>query len=180
MTLSHQWSASADDSPKLTQGSMAQLCQSIDLNNLPIVFRDAVLLTRRFGIRYLWIDRLCIIQDSPTDWAHEAALMGSLYASSFCSIAASDADRPETGCFMGRDSRLILPWHQKVVASNLFRPFYYLIIPGVGISKGLDSNAGYCSWRTMLDKSSLYSRGWVLQESILAPRIIHCSRRQLY
>jgi hypothetical protein len=32
----------------------------------------------------------------------------------------------------------------------------------------------------MLDKSSLYSRGWVLQESILAPRIIHCSRRQLY
>jgi hypothetical protein len=109
MTLSHQWSASADDSPKLTQGSMAQLCQSIDLNNLPIVFRDAVFLTRRFGIRYLWIDRLCIIQDSPTDWAHEAALMGSVYASSFCSIAASDADRPETGCFMGRDSRLILP-----------------------------------------------------------------------
>jgi hypothetical protein len=41
------------------------------------------------GIRYLWIDTLCIIQDNPKDWELESANMGKVYLHSTCTIAAS-------------------------------------------------------------------------------------------
>lgn len=42
-------------------------------------FIDAVIATRRLGLRYIWIDSLCIIQDSPEDWQKEAATMYKVY-----------------------------------------------------------------------------------------------------
>ncbi|KAH7625330.1 hypothetical protein B0T09DRAFT_361305 [Sordaria sp. MPI-SDFR-AT-0083] len=46
---------------------------------LPQTFADAVWVTRELGIRYLWINSLCIIQDSPSDWDAESQQMGSIY-----------------------------------------------------------------------------------------------------
>ncbi|KAH7370060.1 hypothetical protein BKA65DRAFT_386907, partial [Rhexocercosporidium sp. MPI-PUGE-AT-0058] len=42
---------------------------------LPATFRDAVVITRLLGVKYLWIDSLCIIQDQLSDWEHESAKM---------------------------------------------------------------------------------------------------------
>lgn len=36
-------------------------------------FNDALHIFRQFGIQYLWIDSLCIIQDSAEDWEVESA-----------------------------------------------------------------------------------------------------------
>ncbi|ORY15026.1 hypothetical protein BCR34DRAFT_478490 [Clohesyomyces aquaticus] len=36
--------------------------------SLPLSFRQAILFTRWLGVRYLWIDSLCIIQDDEEDW----------------------------------------------------------------------------------------------------------------
>ncbi|KAK1502880.1 hypothetical protein CTAM01_04869 [Colletotrichum tamarilloi] len=38
------------------------------MTSLSKTFQDAVLVTRRLGIKYIWIDSLCIIQDSKLDW----------------------------------------------------------------------------------------------------------------
>ena len=40
---------------------------------------DAIVITRRFGFRFLWIDALCIIQYIVEDWAQESSLMAGIY-----------------------------------------------------------------------------------------------------
>jgi hypothetical protein len=42
-------------------------------SDLSQTFQDAIILTWRLGFRYIWIDSLCIIQDSAEDWQIESA-----------------------------------------------------------------------------------------------------------
>jgi hypothetical protein len=79
LTLSHCWGKT--DSLKLTCESRAAMCESIPLGILPKTFQDAVLITRRLQYRYLWLDSLCIVQDSDDDWRRESAVMGDIYLS---------------------------------------------------------------------------------------------------
>jgi hypothetical protein len=51
-------------------------------------FVDAVVTTRRLGFRYVWIDSLCIVQDSPEDWQKEAATMYKVYKFAEITIVA--------------------------------------------------------------------------------------------
>src|SRR5437762_6223654 len=69
-TLSHCWGKV----PLLTTtlATLDDRLRDIPLNLLPQTFRDAVLLTRKFKLQYLWIDSLCIIQDSRSDWEIES------------------------------------------------------------------------------------------------------------
>lgn len=46
--------------------------------DLPVVFQEAVTVTIKLGLRYLWIDALCIIQDDPSDWERESACMAEI------------------------------------------------------------------------------------------------------
>jgi hypothetical protein len=46
------------------------------------LFQDAISVTRALGIRYLWIDALCILQDSVKDWEQESANMAAVYTNS--------------------------------------------------------------------------------------------------
>ena len=64
----------------------------IDVNLLPATFRQALDITRKLGYRFIWIDSLCIIQDSKGDWAREAVLMSDVYGSAECNVAAVGAD----------------------------------------------------------------------------------------
>ncbi|KAK4032004.1 hypothetical protein C8A01DRAFT_51101 [Parachaetomium inaequale] len=62
------------------------------LANLPATFRDACYIARRLDIRYLWIDSLCIIQDSPSDWELEASRIASVYRNSWLTPDAETTD----------------------------------------------------------------------------------------
>jgi Heterokaryon incompatibility protein (HET) len=55
------------------------LCSGILVQDLPQTIQDAIEVTRRLGIRYLWVDALCIIQDSITDKENEIRNMGLVY-----------------------------------------------------------------------------------------------------
>jgi hypothetical protein len=72
-------------------------------SELPKTIQDAFTITRRLGIRFIWVDSLCIIQDSEKDWITEAALMGRVYKNCFCCIAASGATDSSKGCFLRSD-----------------------------------------------------------------------------
>lgn len=48
---------------------------AIDFRELSKTFQDAVIVTRKLSMRYLWIDSLCIIQNSGDDWAKESSYM---------------------------------------------------------------------------------------------------------
>jgi Heterokaryon incompatibility protein (HET) len=100
MTISYRWGKS----PKvlLTQASISGLCKEVPLNLLPKSNRDAILVTRYIGIRHLWIDALCIIQDLEGDWLVESAKMRDIYKNSYCTVSASQAETGERGCFVNR------------------------------------------------------------------------------
>jgi Heterokaryon incompatibility protein (HET) len=76
----------------------------IDLKLLPKTFQDSINITYHLGIRYLWIDSLCIIQDDPDDWAQESSKMASIYRNSYLTIAATAAKDGSEGLFKPREA----------------------------------------------------------------------------
>lgn len=80
-----------------TKSTYTQHQTSIEMDGIPKTIRDAIYATRRLGIRYLWVDALCIIQDDEQDWANEAARMGDIYMNALCTIAAHAADHADCG-----------------------------------------------------------------------------------
>lgn len=74
---------------RTTHQTLPGLIHGVKLDIFPKAFIDAVHLTRRLGVPYLWIDALCIIQDSIDDWEAESAKMASIYANAYITIAAA-------------------------------------------------------------------------------------------
>ena len=92
MALSHRWGKDKHKRPlSMTNGNRKALCESINFGDLPKTFQDAVDVTRKLGIRYLWIDSLCIVQDDDKDWEMESRRMEAVFANTFCTIAATSA-----------------------------------------------------------------------------------------
>ncbi|KAK4934830.1 hypothetical protein LTR10_023998 [Elasticomyces elasticus] len=100
MTLSHCW---GQNQPlMLEKNSLSLLKGVIPLKDLPRTYADAVVITLRMGCQYLWIDSLCIVQDSAEDWEAAVQEMGNIYRFSSCNIAALDACDAMEGCFSTR------------------------------------------------------------------------------
>lgn len=81
------------------KANLAERLDRIEFHLLPEVYAHAVTVTRGLGIRYLWIDALCIIQDDEADWIREAATMCDVYWNTVCRIAVTDSKSPAEGFF---------------------------------------------------------------------------------
>jgi len=64
---------------------------------LPKTISDAVEVCRKVGIRYLWVDALCIIQDDESDKLDQIAKMGSIYKNSTVTIVAASTENVTDG-----------------------------------------------------------------------------------
>ncbi|KAH8660916.1 heterokaryon incompatibility protein-domain-containing protein [Tricladium varicosporioides] len=62
------------------------------LQRLPKAIHDAIDLVRRLGFRYLWVDRLCIVQDSSRSWKLNAYNMDLIYGNAILTICAADGE----------------------------------------------------------------------------------------
>ncbi|CEF74560.1 unnamed protein product [Fusarium graminearum] len=159
MTLSHCWGNS--HFIKLQSSNLDEFRQTISWESLPQTFKDAIRVARHLESQYLWIDSLCIMQDSLDDWSHEAAEMGEVYRNSMCNIAASSASDSSQGCLYPRNPRIIQPEPLGKYGDEL---------------KDL-----YIFNRCFPQKPfPLYKRAWVLQEALLAPRTLDCGKSQLH
>ncbi|KAL1616701.1 hypothetical protein SLS54_008268 [Diplodia seriata] len=60
--------------------------------NIPETIRDALRLLRILDERFLWVDRLCIVQDDHATKARAIQEMGAIYANAQCTIVAAGGD----------------------------------------------------------------------------------------
>jgi Heterokaryon incompatibility protein (HET) len=100
-TLSHCWGQPATVL-ETTSSSFPHRLHSIKIAELPPTFRDAVLLTRHLGLRYLWMDSLCIIQDDRLDWEIESSQMADIYSNCTLCISATSSADSNGGCLFDR------------------------------------------------------------------------------
>jgi Heterokaryon incompatibility protein (HET) len=64
---------------------------------LPRAFTDAIELANELGLRYLWIDALCIVQDDVDDISFQIANMASVYACARVCIVGAAGEDVEAG-----------------------------------------------------------------------------------
>ncbi|KAE8444612.1 hypothetical protein EG329_014443 [Mollisiaceae sp. DMI_Dod_QoI] len=166
-TLSHCWGTKT--SLELTRGSINDLLVHIPETGLCKTFFDSAVAAKELGIRYLWIDRLCIIQHDEEDWRTESANMQEVYSNAFLNIAATAARDGDDGCFMERNPLLLekcfvrADWDGD---AERYNGLYQLVT----INRFLDCIEG----------APLNSRGWVVQERYLSRRILQFCFQRLF
>ncbi|KAJ5523985.1 heterokaryon incompatibility protein-domain-containing protein [Penicillium frequentans] len=166
-TLSHRW-GDPDKILKLLRGNKDQFKKGLSLTtgSVPKTFQDAMWTIHRLKYRYIWIDSFCIFQDSIEDWQKEADKVSHIYRNSFCNISAILSSYEPTSTLFAseRSPRLLFPFSVKLFADG---PQTYIIN-----KKSV--------WKDEIESSPLSTRGWVVQERFLAPRIIHFAQNQVF
>jgi hypothetical protein len=157
--LSYCWGKK--DFPRLTQSTMSLFQEEINPESLPATLGQAIQITRLLGYSYLWIDALCIIQDSKDDWLAESVKMGSIYRKAVLTIAALGAIDAFQGLFTVRnplcyqDLRLsksdFIFSHRAGNVDPGFKREFEVLGPAA---------------------SPLQTRAWCVQEHALAPRTL--------
>lgn len=69
----------------------------LDMSILPKTYRDAIEITQALGVKYVWIDSLCIVQDDVKDWEVESSRMATVYYDAYLVLAASQAEDASGG-----------------------------------------------------------------------------------
>ncbi|PVH70366.1 HET-domain-containing protein, partial [Cadophora sp. DSE1049] len=163
IALSHCWGKSHN--VLLLQETFDGMKQSITVADLSANFRDAISITRKLGVPYLWIDSLCIIQNSPgnKDWFKESQTMGLVYARAICTISATASRDSEGGCFLNKESFL---GHCNLREEN--------DTSLVATLSDLREDTVVAElFRQKVEPAPLSTRGWTFQERILSSRILH-------
>lgn len=153
LTLSHCWGQVRHLT--LTKSNHDEMVdKGFLVKGMPQLYQDFVLVAQNLGARYIWIDSLCIIQDSAEDWKFEASRMGSVYSASVCTISAVNA----------QDG-----------AASLFTKLHPLVTSSCVLDRATSSSNTKLSigrengW---LIPEPLYTRAWVLQERLLSCRVL--------
>jgi len=163
-TLSHCWGG--DIHSKLGDDTHNVLSEGMPLECFPKTFQDAARLTINLGENHIWIDALCIFQDSEADWTEEGARMCETYSHSVVNIMAADSSNGDGGLFRPRNPLVASACYVKASwkdweTSNLicYDPNHY---------------------NNVVTPSVLISRAWVVQERLLSRRNVIFTRDQVY
>ncbi|EPE30622.1 heterokaryon incompatibility protein [Glarea lozoyensis ATCC 20868] len=199
VTLSHCWGKAKFTT--LTENNIEEFHEEgIEIDTLPKSFQDAIRFSRRLSkyVRYIWIDSLCIIQGKSKnqyeDWLRESASMHRIYQNSYCNLSATAATDSEKGLFFdgaphqlweddinlnvegipGRNK----PW-QKSLPENPFDTPINTVNKPKSVERQQVERCRILDvsfWQRHVDDAPVNRRGWVLQERIMAPRVLHfCS-----
>lgn len=187
IALSYRWGTSGRRFIT-TRATFQERLNCIPFESLPLTFQHAVETSRKLGVRYLWIDSLCIIQDDNEDWTIESGQMGLIYAHSYVTLAADSGRSSDSGLF---NTKSVLhdevPFGKHVVLSvhpihgeGTVQALY------VSDERNILSNLGPQEMYPVdVDEEDedpdrmLVTRGWTLQEAVLAPRVLHYTSKQL-
>ncbi|KAF4956387.1 hypothetical protein FSARC_11589 [Fusarium sarcochroum] len=166
--LSYAW-GSGQTFAKTTASNLDEMAKCLPLDKLAKTVQDAILFTRKLGIRYLWVDALCILQSEgpddtihKADWAYEAARFGEYYQNATLTIAATGAHSSDKGLFLERPALEFDPKPVTFRQSSFLGTIRQSTIRKLTPLRQLD-----------IPNAALLSRGWAIQERVLSKRILH-------
>ncbi|KAF1921850.1 heterokaryon incompatibility protein-domain-containing protein [Ampelomyces quisqualis] len=165
--LSHCWGTGLRLAT--TKSNWAKLAVQVSFDALPPLFQDAVIITRQLGLRYIWIDSLCIIQDSLRDWETESSKMSSIYQNSYITISATNSGDSNARCLIDRRKPVKIPYENTTKKELALRARRIL-----DHHPSIDPNGGPAK-----PIGPLSSRAWALQEHVLSTRILHYTATEL-
>ncbi|KAF7915185.1 uncharacterized protein EAE98_011270 [Botrytis deweyae] len=132
---------------------------SLTTQSIPQTILDAIEITGRFGIRYLWVDALCIVQDDLESKMHEINRMHIIYAQAEMTIVAATGDGANSGLldidpiFTDAETHLINNIRFTVNSMEL---------------------------RDVIEFSTWFTRGWTFQELVFSKRILYFTTERTY
>lgn len=150
-TLSYCWGG--DQPTKTTRANVGQYEARIQTALLPQTILDALTVTRGIGLRYLWIDAYCIVQDDEDDKTRQISQMHQVYRGSYVTIIAAKADSSNSGFLAPREAyrpvKMNVRWDD-----NVFEE-------AIAVRQSDESQ-----------DHRLFTRGWTLQEVRLSARVL--------
>ncbi|KAF2690119.1 HET-domain-containing protein [Lentithecium fluviatile CBS 122367] len=192
VTLSHCWGK-----PKSTQGQLKLTAKTeerfikngIQLGELSKSFREAVLFASRLErVGYIWIDSLCIkqaikdpnvsVEDAQGDFLEQSRVMHKVYLLSYLNISATAAVDGDRGLFFSRRPELL--WEDEI---NVYYPV--TDSPSALGNRKVSEQLKRCAlidpkfWDELVEEAPVNRRGWVLQERLMAPRVLHFCHNQI-
>ena len=166
---------------------------------IPKTFADAFHVTKLLGLQYIWIDSICIIQDSEEDWEIESAAMAEVYSNASVTIAATGASSFDSGLFMTPLQIYQMQSSPDCGAErfmsarpSLPHPLAFDIFRGANASRDpLNAFRSDCAAKLNTAEQEwiaesiggadvpLLKRAWVLQERLLSKRVLHFTPHEI-
>ncbi|KAI0863376.1 heterokaryon incompatibility protein-domain-containing protein [Xylaria cubensis] len=158
VALSYVWGESTN-ADWLTKMNINERLETLDIEELPATIRDAIVTCEKLGERYLWIDRLCILQDDERDKASQVHSMSSIYTGAKFVIIEASSNGINDG--MAGVSRA----RKAQISEKL---------------AGLNINVQLPPLWDVVGPTSWNSRGWTYQEAILPLRKVYFTQSQVF
>lgn len=158
--LSHCWGKTRSKHIT-TSSNVASNLVGILLSELPLTFQHAIHITRALKIPYLWIDSLCIVQDSAEDWRRHVSSMAAIYEEAFITLAAGASVNDDGGFFATPPTECQQPHSFRLNIDNSDFKFH--------IRHAIDHPDADWPAQEVLP---LMERGWCFQERLLARRYL--------
>ena len=134
---------------------------SDDQPDITRTLKDAIYLCELLGQRYLWVDTLCIKQDSNEDKGQQIENMGLVYSCAeltIVSAAGSDSNGGLLGLHTG---------------SRATRTYFESL-------SGLQITSAHQPFVQCTSNTTRQSRGWTCQEKALSQRLLVFTKEQIY
>lgn len=151
--LSYCWGGDSRNHCRLIRSNLQQLQDAIFSQRVPQTVRDAMWISKAIGVRYIWIDALCIVQDDDLDWRAQAPWMGQFYGNAVVTIAATSSEHADMGMLRPRTVE-----QYELESCKIFNQ-----VPDRPLPQTLRHFA----------TAPINQRAWTMQELYLSRRIIH-------
>ncbi|KAI1428664.1 heterokaryon incompatibility protein-domain-containing protein [Xylaria sp. FL1777] len=173
-TLSYCWGDQINPPWITTKANLQSRQVGFDRSELPPTLHDATIIAQQLGLRYIWIDAICIVQDDDDDWASEGSRMADIYKGSQLTIAVELGYSSIEGAFNKQSTSHLETYSELLRVDGNFldgrcsKLYFY------------EFSDEIAQYKRNVEYGPLSTRAWCLQESLLSSRTLYYTQSQLF